>query len=163
MARKCIERQKGAVRTRACAHEITAYLGDKPVGTLEVSGSHGALVVASIDVTGPRRKGIGTALYEAALDLACRTRLTLRSDQMRSPYAESFWQKQTTKGRARCLPGKGDFYMEPSYRRMSPEERASLPARPANDEWGCKQYEITKPCETATLDRSLRGVGRRRR
>ena len=50
-----------------------------------------------------RRAGVGTAMYELALQRSCKKRLLLRSDRERSPFIEAFWRKQASKGRARCL------------------------------------------------------------
>jgi hypothetical protein len=51
-----------------------------------------------------RRCGVATALYQQAGEIACRKfKAPLRSDRERSAAADTFWQKQVEKGRARCI------------------------------------------------------------
>lgn len=52
---------------------------------------------------GPYRSGLGTALYEVALEHACSEGIRIHSDFYRSHFAEAFWRKQFKKGRARCV------------------------------------------------------------
>jgi GNAT superfamily N-acetyltransferase len=60
-----------------------------------------------------RRKGVATRLYEQAAARACsRWGTPLASDTHRTAEAETFWKKQETKGRARCLPGRGVNYVQ---------------------------------------------------
>ena len=160
---RCFERRKGDVATKACADSggahITAYLDGEEVGSLSLDTDRGALVVGMIHVDDKvKRKGIGTVLYEAAVDLGCKTKLAIRSDNTRSPFAEAFWRKQESKGRAVCRKGsaQGVVYYPPEWDRLTPEQKASLPHA---NRWPCMQWEISAPCET----KSLEGVRRRRR
>lgn len=55
-----------------------------------------------------RRKGFGTALYEAAAQAACEIfGAPLASGESRSAAAEAFWRKQERKGRAQCTQESG--------------------------------------------------------
>ena len=78
-----------------CGH-IYAYRSKAKVGGKVV------YVVKTIEVNeSARRKGVGTKLYEAAANEACRRRGRLASVG-RNPGAHSndFWEKQEAKGRA---------------------------------------------------------------
>jgi hypothetical protein len=56
------------------------------------------------------RRGIATALYEAAARESCKVfEQPLRSDTRRRDGAQEFWDKQVAKGRARFLPEAGQF------------------------------------------------------
>jgi GNAT superfamily N-acetyltransferase len=72
---------------------------------LEVSGIK--LVPAA------QRRRLGTKLYEVAAEAACTLGLPLVSDDVRSPFAEAFWRKQTSKGRAYPVEGRGHVYAGP--------------------------------------------------
>jgi len=70
------------------------------------------LRITAIDVIeSARHQGVGTAMYEEALALACARGERLVSDFTRSEYAEAFWRKQRRKGRAVCIQPnpKGSF------------------------------------------------------
>jgi len=160
---KCFTRRKGAIETTACADgggaHITAYYDGEEVGSLSLDPDRGALVVGMIHVDdAAKRKGVGTALYEAAVDLGCKTKLAIRSDNTRSPFAEAFWMKQERKGRATCRKGsaQGVVYYPPEYDRLTPEQKAALPRA---SRWPCMQYEISAPCAT----KSLEGLKKRRK
>lgn len=61
-----------------------------------------------------RRRGIGTALYEATAAWWAKQGIYLASDMVRQPAAEEFWLKQVRKGRADYFgkPGaKNDYYV----------------------------------------------------
>ncbi|MGL4257997.1 MAG: GNAT family N-acetyltransferase [Microbacterium sp.] len=123
-----------------------------------------------------RKKQYGTRLYERALIEACAQGLPLSSDTQRSEFSEAFWRKQVAKGRARCVPGEGEYWSGPrveleealdagrisasEYRRMI--DSAPEPGRDADGApvWPCQRYEITKdPC----VPQSLAGVRKRKR
>lgn len=94
-----------------------ALCDGKYCGTLEaqhgVVGDRNVLEVRGIYVRSPvRRQGIGTRLYNAALDAACAQRRLLASTS-RSPGAHShdFWAKQIAKGRAVAVPGTETIVM----------------------------------------------------
>lgn len=166
--KKCFERHKGAVTTRACFEEddvarITALVDGKRAGSLELYGDDGGLVVGTIEVSDKhRRRGIGTALYEAAVELGCRARLPVMSDSMRSPFAEAFWRKQHAKGRAVCRGDGGSVFWEPSYRALPDEVKARLPkpqVYEGAEQWPCTRFVISAPCAT----RSLEGLKKRRK
>lgn len=163
MRGKCFTRRKGAIETQACADgggaHIRAFFDGEEVGSLSLDADRCALVVGMIHVDDEaKRKGIGTALYEAAVDLGCKTKLAIRSDNTRSPFAEAFWMKQQRKARAMCLTGsaQGVVYYPPEYDRLTPEQKAALP-RPSGNRWPCRQWEISAPCAT----KSLEGVKKR--
>jgi GNAT superfamily N-acetyltransferase len=64
------------------------------------------LEVSSIELEpGIRGKRLGTKLYEVAASAACDLNLPLVSDQVRSHFAEAFWRKQRSKGRAYTVEG----------------------------------------------------------
>jgi len=63
-----------------------------------------------------QRRGVGTALYEAAAALSCtRLKAPLASSTVRSPMADQFWRKQYVKNRAHCsrwVGGAGQRWCE---------------------------------------------------
>lgn len=155
------------------------------------SQTHG-LVVELIGVEDrDRRRGVGTALYEAALKLSCETGKPLASDHQRSPFAEAFWRKQVKKGRATCHQRNTEkqenvwngplhdarYQAEEScerlYRNMAPEHADRCVAsrmkkiedklpKPQGSAWPCKRFRL-KP-RKACLNVDLSAVlGRRRR
>lgn len=147
-----------------------------PAAVLLAKPTREGLVVASIQVKDAKAYGqrLGTRLYEAANELACSERKPLVSDHERSPFAESFWRKQVSRGRAMCLPekGKGRYYANPVGpsldEELGPERAAEVRKRlpkPATDGtyefWPCRRYGVTKPCEVSTLE-GLRGRKKRR-
>jgi predicted GNAT family acetyltransferase len=62
-----------------------------------------------------RRTGAGTAMYEMALDVACKENVLLFSDVTRSNYAEAFWRKQKGKKRASCVLPNADAKFSQNY------------------------------------------------
>lgn len=86
--------------------------------TLHASTLNGGAImrVASIGVVPEaRRGGAGTALYEEALAVSCRSGARLVSDFARSPFAESFWRKQQKKKRATCIKRNPDGGYSSNY------------------------------------------------
>lgn len=73
-----------------------------------------------------QRCGIGTKLYERAMQLACADGIQLASDEIRSDQSEGFWKKQLSKRRAKCIRGTG-------WR--LPEGR-----------WACSRYVMREAC-----------------
>lgn len=142
---------------------------------LKVGFSH--VSVGYVEVEPPyRRRRWGTKLYEEARAMTCEIGKPLSSDITRSEFSEGFWRKQEEKGRARCVPGEGEYWTKPraaveaarakgkipesTYRRMV--EHAPEPAR--NEEgdlvWPCRRYELVgDPC----VRQSLNGAGKQRR
>lgn len=94
-----------------------------------------------------KRCGIGTRLYEAAAQAACRAYGSpLESDTMRSGYAQAFWQKQVERGRASCVA-------------KAPEPPAGTPFdEPIEGRGGCDFYRLRSCAVT-----ELRAPSRRRR
>jgi GNAT superfamily N-acetyltransferase len=62
-----------------------------------------------------RRQKLGTALYELLQKKACAEGRQVISDELRSHFAEGFWRKQESKGRATCIDDirKGGVYLTP--------------------------------------------------
>lgn len=133
--------------------------------------------VAYIEVEPPyRQRRWGTKLYEEARALTCDLGKPLSSDATRSEFSEGFWRKQQAKGRARCIPGEGQYWGKPradveaalddgvisasEYRRMV--DNAPEPERSDDGDlvWPCLRYELVgDPC----VRQSLEAVRRRRR
>lgn len=149
-----------------------------PAAVLLLEPRAAGLVVASVQVKDARAYGkrLGTRLYEAAVEHACKLGKPLVSDHERSPFAEAFWRKQVGKGRANCLPekGKGKFYANPAGpaldREVGPERAAELRKnlpQPATDGtyewWPCRRYGVTTPCEVQSLEGVRRRAKKRRR
>lgn len=127
MADRCITRSRGLIAFKVCpsadekTFDVTAE--DARAGTIaraqfeafELRGKR-MLKVASINTeAGVRRAGVGTAIYELALDQACERDMQLVSDAHRSEWAEAFWREQRAKGRAVCLNGNGKGKYGPNY------------------------------------------------
>ena len=55
--------------------------------------------------------GIGTRLYEALAQYACRNRLEMVSDRTLFAPSKAFWQKQVRKGRAKWVPDDGRYVL----------------------------------------------------
>lgn len=139
---------------------LDAATQSKPRALLALEQRGLDLVVTAIDVKDrvDMRKRFGTRLYEFANELACKRGLRLASDSERSQYAEAFWRKQVTKGRAMCIAkGRAKFFISPTAA-LTPEERARLP-QPEGETWPCKRYGVTKPCAVTSLE----GVRTKRR
>ena len=91
-----------------------------------------------------RERGLGTKLYKAAADLACRKfKAPLLSDASRSGYAQAFWEKQVRKGRAVCVKPHPDPHI--ADRELTVAGRG-----------GCWRYRLTCPAP-----RSLAGAVRK--
>jgi hypothetical protein len=93
------------------------------------------LTVEYAVVTADRRCGIGTKMYERALQLACELGLPLASGHSRTPASEGFWRKQERKGRARCVSQKPASRLAPAEEGMGPR-----------GEWPCGQYAMREAC-----------------
>jgi len=81
-----------------------------------------------------RRCKLGTRLYMAAADYACREGLEMVSDTYRTEFSEGFWDKQRKRGRAACLPGEGH--------RLDPGGDMDKVV----GTWPCERYKL-KRCE----------------
>lgn len=120
-----------------------------------------------------RRKGVATALYEVALEHACREKRQLASDVERSHFAEAFWRKQVRKGRARCLRrGDGIIWDGPLQTEIDSIERAcegderclkqrlamlsrGLPKPSRNGTWPCRRWAFKRRiCASTPVDLS---------
>jgi len=135
---------------------LRAMRNGRIVGRMDVyeGDRHGELTVGVVEVEKAHRKQrVGTQLYEGAVREACRRKLTLASDTMRSPFAEAFWRKQQLKGRAFCSGQRADaFYGEEGA------DREGLP-KPIGAHWPCRRFVVRTPCDVASLE----GVKRRAR
>lgn len=90
-----------------------------------------------------RRRGVATALYEAAARGACRSYgVPLQSDVERSAAAQAFWVKQVRKGRATCV-------------RPTPKVGRVQPTAYVMGRGGCYRYALTCPAP-ASLARARR-------
>jgi len=110
---------------------IRAYMNGDPAGAMNLSEvyerSDFVLVVKDVVVKQEyRRCGLGTKLYERAMQIACEQGLRLASDELRSDMSEGFWKKQTDKKRARCLRGIG--------------------GRLPEGQWPCRRYVMRQAC-----------------
>lgn len=150
----------------------------KPSGMLRLKEEFSHVRVGYVEVEPPyRKRRWGTKLYEEARSLTCELGKPLSSDTVRSEFSEAFWRKQSEKGRARCVPGEGEYWSEPregienaredgkispaEYRRMT--ENAPDPEENENGEkvWSCLRYELVgDPCVRQSLGEPPR---RRRR
>lgn len=123
---------------RVFAVEISARATKKalPLGRITVKANGGEPSVSHIKVDERyQRCGLGTRLYEEAAKLACkRFKGPLRSDIERSTAADTFWQKQVAKGRARCLEATD----KPSYADDTPD-------MPIVGRSNCWRYVLTCP------------------
>lgn len=76
---------------------------NRRIGYVDTAVTGGRLRVTQTKVLEAyRRCGTGTKLYAAAAAHGCEIKKPLTSDEARSGYAHSFWQKQVKKGRAFC-------------------------------------------------------------
>lgn len=145
---------------------VVAVKNGTEVGRIEAHSRGKAWTVGLVQVSRDvRRQGVGTVLYEKLLRSACADGRPVRSDDLRSHFAEAFWQKQFQKGRAACVAGDGGMvYPGPlaSLRRREPalaaEIEKTLPQPTASGEWPCKRYTIKNSCAVE----SLKGAKRRR-
>ncbi|NJN63563.1 MAG: GNAT family N-acetyltransferase [Acidobacteria bacterium] len=141
---------------------IAAFDGEIPVGAAaaeKVDRPRG-MKVGIVKVDDDYRKGapkggkkVGTRLWEAVASQACAEGRPLVSDDLRSRYAEAFWRKQEVKGRAQCLPGKGDVYKPGEVVPGAPEPIVVKGKRV----WPCKRFVTSCPAP------SFEGVRRRER
>lgn len=93
------------------------------------------------------RGGLGTKLYEAAAEAACREfRQPLSSDYKRSLSAQRFWEKQVKKGRAVCV--------RPAS--MGRDDYGAPPERSIAGRGRCAVYRLKKCPAPKTLGRSRR-------
>jgi hypothetical protein len=124
--------------------EIQALMGGRPAGYLNARlrqlGRVGYVLVAeTIEIRTPPRCGLGTKIYEQALQLACEKNARLASDVARSDAAEGFWRKQVRKGRARC------------YRRTAPGIKVAYDYEQrrfaeTDEKWSCNRYLMREAC-----------------
>jgi ribosomal protein S18 acetylase RimI-like enzyme len=97
------------------------------------------------------RCGLGTRLYEKALEYACSRGERLVSDTVRAKNAEAFWQKQVSKGRAECIDTRQGTVLP-----------SDAKGRGAPKKWPCRVFAITA-CPQGAADLSgLRGLRKRR-
>lgn len=93
---------------------FTAFCGDEECGFLnaDLHPNEGMLKVAGVFVEYPYlRRGVATALYEAAAQKACRHGVRLTSmSRLDGAKSTDFWDKQVARGRAEkiFLPGQRD-------------------------------------------------------
>lgn len=111
-----------------------------------------------------REHRLGTKLYEMALKEACTLGYEVDSDTTRSAFAEAFWRKQVSKGRAECVKSDdlngATVYTDPldDLRQQDPEEYRrvvdKLP-KPEPDayggHWPCLFYSTTNACKTTSF------------
>lgn len=118
-----------------------------------------------------REHRLGTKLYEMALKDACALGYEVESDNTRSAFAEAFWRKQMSKGRAECVTSDdpetagGTVYNDPllELADTDPEEHARVrdllprPSRKIDADgdyeefWPCLFYSTTNACKTSSL------------
>lgn len=125
-----------------------------------------ALEVGYIQVAPEYREHrLGTKLYEIALKEACKLGYEIESDNTRSAFAEAFWRKQVSKGRAECVTSDdrtegGKVYTDPldDLELSDPEEYervADMLPKPRNnggvDYWPCVFYSTTNACKTTSF------------
>lgn len=133
MDERCITRTRALITFKLCGKPSTLKDGTELMSVEAEDARGGPVAKASFwsfeeggkrllkvghikTVRGARRSGIGTALYEIALEKACAEGRQLVSDDSRSEWAEAFWRKQRAKGRASCVSGKGnsgEFFADP--------------------------------------------------
>lgn len=165
-SRACfLDSDKNGIRVEVCPEAgdviVTAYKGSTMIGQaiLEPSPGTRSLKVGEINVV-KKRGGVGTRLYEAAVRIGCKAGLAVASDSMRSPFAEAFWRKQVSKGRATCERGPSRVHRVPG------DDALGLPRPGENDAgdpaWDCGRYVVRAPCDVPTLQ-GLRGSGRKRK
>ncbi len=94
-----------------------AMMGEQQVGYLDTYRypDKGWLKSGLVEVDpSARRCKLGTKLYMAAADYACREGLEMVSDVYRTEFSEGFWDKQRKRGRAACVTGAGGFRLDPA-------------------------------------------------
>jgi hypothetical protein len=119
-------------------YKIKAFTNGDEAGFMGLAPDrHGKpfLVVEYVIVKKHRRCGIGTKMYERALQLACEDRVRLASGHLRTEASESFWRKQAQKGRASCVSGKPATRLRPPEEGMGP-----------SGEWECGRYAMREAC-----------------
>jgi hypothetical protein len=105
------------------------------------------LAVDYVSVSAPRC-GIGTKIYQRALQLACDHKVKLASGSRRTGASEHFWRKQVRKRRAHCI-----ITDEPADRLYDDGEKFHTMG-----EWPCGRYAMREACP-----RKMDLSGRRRR
>jgi len=97
---------------------LTAYQGRTAIGHMELEPTktpQGSLLrVAFAEVSKPGQ-GVGTKMYEHAAKFACKKRMPLGSDKLRTKYSEGFWKKQASKGRATCVVRSGGVALSTEF------------------------------------------------
>jgi len=114
----CVFPNRSGHPTRAW--RIEAHAGKREVGEMILErGSFKGQQILRVAITevqrGSRKSGAGTAMYEAALDVACKEGALLFSDITRSSFAEAFWRKQKNKARAACVLPNPDGALSQNY------------------------------------------------
>jgi GNAT superfamily N-acetyltransferase len=156
---RCRTAKRGDLSIERCLDgaEVTyiARRGRDEVAMALAEAHQGTYMVTGIQVDDKaQRSGIGTRLYEQLTADACELGLPLVSDETRSHFAEAFWRKQETKGRVRCIPGKGEVFAGPlaSLKRRLVDGKISreeferktkgLPAADGDGPgmWACSRY-----------------------
>lgn len=127
MGGRCLQRSRGLITFKLCPADVgtgfTVEANDARGGliaraqleTLEQNGKELLRVAAINTEPGVRRTGVGTVVYELALEKACELGRQLVSDFDRSEWAEAFWRKQKSKGRAQCLGPNTKGAFGPNY------------------------------------------------
>lgn len=116
--------------------------------TLRDRGEYVSVTDVRID---PALRGqkIGTELYKEALKYARLRKLPLSSDEIRSHFSESFWQKQISKGRAECIKKAGvygEVWSQPLLESEKWVDKSKLPVPEKAPEgysmWPCTRIQI---------------------
>jgi GNAT superfamily N-acetyltransferase len=137
--------EKGVVR-------VSATQDGRVVGRMLLDVEPSYVTVGSIETEAHARgAGIGTRMYELALEEACKRGVPLVSDTMRSRFAEAFWRKQARKGRAACLErGRGFVLKTPMLEMQARLERQCLRKR-RDPVWAARCAEAQLKAMTALL------------
>lgn len=108
------------------------------------------LVVADIEVAPQlQRQRIGTALYERAARVSCEEfDGPLMSAKARTRYSQAFWEKQTAKGRAKCMVESTE--RETAFPEGWPMEMA------IQNRGGCRYYALRCPAPKSLAGKSVR-------
>jgi GNAT superfamily N-acetyltransferase len=119
---------------------FSAFFGTRHVGHIEAHRTtRGGRVIYTVDNVfvepDARRRGVGTALYQAAAAEACRRRATLGSTE-RNPgaFSHDFWEKQRAAGRAELLRARGEQPIYALRRELCPAPVLANPRRGADPE-----------------------------
>lgn len=152
----------------------------RPVGQMLIEAEGKRLAKVGLIEVHPsaRRLRVGTRLYELALRQVCKAGRQMSSDTYRSAFAESFWRKQESKGRAVCAPAqagedpKADAVMQGDYAPApgtpglpSPEDVVFNSKGVPSGKWPCRRYVMN--CAATSLEgtqkRSRRSAKAKRR